>query len=79
MKESSVLVLEMRRQEATCFLMNWVTRSSEQGLVAEGQGVLRRSPVSGEGGESQPGRRERGRRDVAQNLKHCHHNSCRTG
>lgn len=54
-----MLVLEMRRQEATCFLMNWVTRSSEQGLVAEGQGGLRGSPVSGEGGESQPGQREK--------------------
>lgn len=47
-----MLVLEMRRQEATCFLMNWLTRSSEQGLVAEGQGGLRGCPVSGEGGES---------------------------
>lgn len=30
-----MLVSEMRRQEATYFLMNWETRGSEQGLTEE--------------------------------------------
>lgn len=30
-----MLVSEMRRQEATYFLMNWETRGSEQGLMEE--------------------------------------------
>lgn len=35
-----MLVSEMRRQEATYFLMNWETRGSEQGLMEEWAGGL---------------------------------------
>lgn len=46
-----MLVSEMRRQEATYFLMNWETRGSEQGLTEEWPTGLCGWPGSGAEGQ----------------------------
>lgn len=46
-----MLVSEMRRQEATYFLMNWETRGSEHGLTEEWLGGLCGWPGSGAEGQ----------------------------
>lgn len=46
-----MLVSEMRRQEATYFLMNWETRGSEQGLTEEWPRGLFGWPGSGTEGK----------------------------
>lgn len=48
-----MLVSEMRRQEATYFLMNWETRGSEQGLTEEWAGGLCSWPGSVAEGQHQ--------------------------